>query len=66
VAEERSEQTPEERAARTPGPGRPVGDVGAPDEDPGDVNADATPEIGDDDQDKEKTTQPAPEDDAGT
>jgi hypothetical protein len=40
--------------------------VGAPDEDPGDVNADATPEIGDDDQDKEKTTQPAPEDDAGT
>ncbi len=59
------ESEPEERPLPSPGVGRPVGEAGAPNEDPGRANAEATPKIGNEGQVKGQTSHPAPEEDVG-
>jgi hypothetical protein len=65
MAEEHKPEDEDDVTSQPPGAGRPVGETGAPDEHPGDINADATPPISDEDQDKGRTTEPPPEDESG-
>ena len=66
MSEESRRDEQEETAPKPPEAGRPVGEAGAPDEEPGDIKAEATPPIGDEDQNKGQTTSPPPPDETGT
>ena len=65
MSEESRRDQQEETAPKPPDAGRPVGEAGAPDEESGDMKADVTPPIGDEDQNKGQTTSPAPPEETG-
>jgi hypothetical protein len=65
VSEESRRDQQEESAPKPPDAGRPVGEAGAPDEKPGERTAEATPPIGDEDQNKGETASPPPEEETG-